>query len=270
MHTSVRPPSSAHHSHRVCAVFGGTYVLGRKIDDVALDDGAEGEQVVRIDIGEDRLTAGRLITAMPTSTGSPLHRGIVVLDRPIYLNVPVASSTAEPTESETATTPNDKQAESALFVFPQDTFPGQDAAVHALMLGESAFACPEGQRAFSLVFRAHILSDLADVLYLSTLNSSASGEATLRPALDALLVSTPETRVLFELFYTDAPIAPPSTLSSMAAPHLVPLRAPAADNLAELPSASIAEAHRLFKLLVPSPQSDELFAPSASAADDDG
>jgi hypothetical protein len=137
-------PSSA--SHRVCAVFGGTYVLGRKIEDVALGGATDrADAVVRIVIGQDRLTADKLVTASPSPSYTPSHRGIAIIDTPIALDTPAGSAAA--TEGHETSEPSAKQAESALFVFPPSSFPSQAAALHCLMLGEGAFACPAGQRA---------------------------------------------------------------------------------------------------------------------------
>lgn len=122
----------------VCAVFGGTYVLGRPIDSIDRPG-----QVYRIKLGDDLCTADQLIASASSASASLIHRAIILIDAPIKLAVPAASTEAEEGEA------TEKQADSALFVFPPATFDGQEAAIQALMVGESAFACPAGQCALS-------------------------------------------------------------------------------------------------------------------------
>lgn len=134
---------------RVCAVFGGTYMLGRPIASITPPT-AEHPASLTFERSEtytaDCLVRRRQATA---GTGRAVHRALIVLDKRVHLELAAIASSDDAEEEETAQAAavQPQAAESALFVLPPGCLGEQQPAqpIFALMAGEGTFSAPAGQ-----------------------------------------------------------------------------------------------------------------------------
>jgi RAB protein geranylgeranyltransferase component A len=139
-------------NRRICAVSGGTYILGK---DFKVEYN-EGEQAFRISLdGIDETLSSKAIVAEPSqlpealltpppAPGKLVSRCIAIVDQPIRLVASEPSRTKDNEEpGESAPIP---EIDSSILVFPPGNLQGGGAqeAVTALITGEGSMSCPTG------------------------------------------------------------------------------------------------------------------------------
>lgn len=154
---------------RVCAVRGGTYILGHKIEHLQLPPPEEGGggatrkktffSVKLEEIGEERLEAPVLVTSYdrlpgllgkmrPEERRSSIARCIAIVDSPISFSPPAPFPSPSPDESEATTIPAviqaDHELDTYLLVFPPRSLGNetQESAVTALVTGQGTMSSP--------------------------------------------------------------------------------------------------------------------------------
>jgi RAB protein geranylgeranyltransferase component A len=141
---------------RVCAVFGGVYMLGRPIGSIDMTPSVATQPSSSTQDYPQRVTIGsqtvrsKWLVASPSylprsrlSTTCAVARAVVVLSSPISL--PAQEKAAFMTfDKETEGAGNSEPEDSVLVVFPPNSH-GHGNPVHAVQMGAATFSCPEGQ-----------------------------------------------------------------------------------------------------------------------------
>jgi RAB protein geranylgeranyltransferase component A len=234
---------------RVCAVHGGTYILGRQIQSIKNEaKDTSGVFDIQIEDLPEMLSSRVLISSpdrLPSSlvkehlneTGQiSLVRCIVILDVPISLSRQPTTLTVG--ESGNMSAPPTDLMDTYLLVFPPDSIAPHkhDRSVTALITGQGTMSCPSGKH----------------ILYLTTSASpDASPEMVLRPYLDEVLgFASPippqnRTKPLFEVFYRQGFQEHPESASD----NLVLSRPdpPNSSTLTDSADNSAREAERIFR-----------------------
>lgn len=132
---------------RICAVSGGTYVLGHPIQSISsVDTPNDGAGLARYSIAVEGVSGSILAT---TIIGSPLSeaaeiiqtersliRGILILDRPIHVFRKLIPESASADEIDTI-----------CLTFPPKIFGAQslDESVSCIITGNGTMSCPKSQ-----------------------------------------------------------------------------------------------------------------------------
>lgn len=147
---------------RICAVSGGTYILGREVSSILGVTHADNAPAYRLSIeGLDESIEGKFIIASPDylsvleQLNPPQTTGLAVGEETAYCIAIVTGPLITPSTlrtSDTGNTTHDYETDSplldtALLVFPPDSLSSAKAteSVHALINGEGTLSCPKGQ-----------------------------------------------------------------------------------------------------------------------------
>lgn len=147
---------------RICAVSGGTYILGREVSTISSVKHTDNEPAYRVSIeGLDESIHGKMIIASsdylsvleqlnpPQTPGSALEDEtaycIAIITGPLLTLLTSGSSDADNTTHDNETV--SLLLDTALLVFPPNSLSSAKVteSVHVLINGEGTLSCPKGQ-----------------------------------------------------------------------------------------------------------------------------
>lgn len=234
---------------RLCAVFGGTYMLRQRIDGfLTADDGGRCSGIVLngkpVESTWVVTTAGCLPTTYPASTcGNRVSRAVLITDSTL---VPEA---------------DENQPVVTLCVPPETA--GNANNVNAFVYSEDSAACPSGRWLTQMVTKGTDASAKTDLEHVVGMLTQQPGTAATRPEDGKPSNKSPtKPNLLYSMYFsmdTEGPRAPdgPHELSGLVISNQPP---PDSVNF----QAAVAEARRMFELICPG----EEFLPTAPNPED--
>ena len=191
-------------SPRICAVSGGTYILGRELDSISRIEKDENGPLYRVSLkGLDESIDGKLIIASPEylaeidSLDIATQKDTMSEEEAAYCIAIVEGPLVSPSHAEAnqeisshENENSERPLDTALLVFPPGSLVtgGCKGSVNVLVNGEGTLSCPREQCESHILCASQSNNMFSGILYLcSNCGESESPEQLLRPYLDATL-----------------------------------------------------------------------------------